>query len=247
MLGQHFSKPFNIQYLDKHEKKQHVWQTSWGISTRQLGILIMHHGDDKGAIIPPELSPIQVVIVPILFKGKEQNVLEKSKEIEDLLRKQGIRTYLDDRDYTAGFKFNEWELKGVPLRVEIGPKDIEASEITIVNRIDNNKEKIKFGELAKVSQVLIGIQNQLLQKSRKLLNENIKNANGMDQLRNMSKDGFWTRANWCGSDSCEKGIKAECGGAEIRGTLYRKEETVSGKCVHCGKDGKHVVYVAKAY
>ncbi|MCX6816212.1 MAG: proline--tRNA ligase [Candidatus Aenigmarchaeota archaeon] len=247
MLGQHFSKPFNIQYLDKQEKKQYVWQTSWGISTRQLGILIMHHGDDKGAILPPELSPIQVVIVPIMFKGKESVVIEKAKEAEDKIKKLGLRAYLDDRDYTAGFKFNEWELKGVPLRIEIGPRDVEGKEVTVVNRVDNSKTKIKMTDLQEITNLLNEIQGQLLNKSRKFLSENITDAKGLDQLRNLAKKGFWMRANWCGADECEKNIKSECGGAEIRGTLYKKEETPFGKCVYCNKDAKHVVYIAKAY
>lgn len=247
MLGQNFSRPFGIQYLDKNGKKQHVWQTSWGITTRQIGILIMHHGDDSGAIIPPGLSPIQVVVVPIMFKGKEQVVIEKAKEVEDKIKSLGIRTYLDDRDYSAGFKFNEWELRGVPLRIEIGPKDVEGKEVTAVNRVDGSKKKIKISALSDVPALLDGIHNQLLQRSRKFLSENTKDAKGLDQLRNMARKGFWMRANWCGSGSCEKNIKAECGGAEIRGMLYKKEEKPFGRCVYCGKDAKHVVYIAKAY
>jgi len=247
MLGQNFAKPFGIQYLDRHGRKQHVWQTSWGMSTRQIGILIMHHGDDKGAILPPEASPIQSVIVPILFKGKEKIVIDAARDVYNKLEKIGIRAYLDDRDYSAGFKFNEWELKGVPLRIEIGPTDIENKEVTTVNRIDGSKKKIKLLSLADVSSLLASIQNQLLEKSRKFLSSNITDVKSLDQLRNLAKKGFWLRTNWCGSDKCEKNLKAECSGAEIRGTLYRKDEKPFAPCVYCGKEARHIVYVAKAY
>ncbi len=240
MLGQHFSKPFNIKFLDKHEKENHVWQTCWGMSTREIGMLIMHHGDDSGAILPPAVAPYQAVIVPILFKGKEEKVMKEAKEVEKELNKKGIRAYLDDRNYSAGFKFNEWELCGVPLRIEIGPKDVEAKEVTVVRRLDGKKDKLKVSKLNDISFILDSIQSDMLKKSEKFLKENIHDVKSLTEI----KSGF-SRANWCGSDECEKNVRTS--GAEIRGMLYKKEEKQFASCIVCGKTAKHVVYISKAY
>ncbi len=242
MLGQHFSKSMDIQYLDKNGKKQHVWQTSWGITTRQIGLLIMHHGDDNGAVLPPSISPIQVVIIPIPFKGKEKIVMDKCKEISDKLEEMDLRVYLDDSDYSAGFKFNEWELRGVPLRLEIGPKDIDAGEITVVKRIDGKKSKIKMTKIGSIENILSDIQEEMLEKSKMLLKSGISS---LDKIKDIGSK--ISRANWCGSSDCEKNLKEESGGYEIRGTLYNKNEKVDGKCIYCKKSAKHVVYIAKAY
>ncbi len=247
MLGQNFSKSFNIQFLDKDENKQHIWQTCFGLSTRQLGLLIMHHGDDKGAILPPKLSPIQAVVVPILFKGKEKVVIDAAIGVTNKLEKDGVRVYLDDRDYSAGFKFNEWELKGAPLRIEIGPKDIENKEVTAVKRNGGEKIKIKAEKLDDVLRILDDIQNEMHEKSRKFLADNIRDAKTLNELKNHSEKGGVIRTNWCGSEKCEKALKADTGGFEIRGTLYGKGEKTFADCVHCGKPASHVVYVAKAY
>lgn len=246
MLGQHFSKPFKIQYLDKDGKKQFVWQTSWGMSTRQLGIIVMHHGDDKGAVLPPEVAPIQVVIVPILFKGKEETVIKKAEDVKERLRQLGLRVHLDDRDYSAGFKFNEWELQGVPLRIEIGPKDIAAGEVTAVSRL-GGKNKINMSELEEITGLLDNIQKELAIKSEKFLLDSIKDVSSIADIKDRAKKGGWSRGNWCSSAECEANIKAQSGGAEIRGTLYGKDEKPFSHCIYCGKEAKHVVYIAKAY
>ena len=246
MLGQHFSRPFGIQYLDEKGKKQHVWQTSWGLSTRQLGILIAHHGDDQGAVLPPAVAPYQAVIVPIVFKGKEKQVMDECRKTEEKLKELGVRVYTDDRGYTAGFKFNEWELRGVPLRIEIGPKDIENKEITCVKRTDGKKVKISTKEPGRVSVMLEEIQKELHEKSRKMLRDNMHDAKDFVELKNVCDRGV-TRTNWCGSEKCERNIKAETGGAEIRGTLYGRGEKTFADCVYCGDPARHVVYIAKAY
>ncbi len=239
MLGQHFSKPFNIKFSGKDEKESHVWQTCWGMTTREIGMLIMHHGDDNGAVLPPSIAPYQAVIVPILFKGKEEAVMKEAKEIEKNLA-QHVRVYLDDRNYSAGFKFNEWELRGVPLRIEVGPKDVEEKEMTVVRRVDGKKEKVKTSKLADIPAILGEIQEDMLKKSEKFLKENIADIKSMKEI----KSGF-SRANWCGSAECEKRVKTT--GAEIRGTLYKKDEKPFSACIACGKTAKHVVYIAKAY
>lgn len=243
LLGQHFSKPFDISFLDSDGKKQYVWQTSWGLSTRQIGIIIAHHGDDKGAVLPPAVSPYQVVVVPISFKGKEEIVKKKSEEIRDSIKHEGIRVHLDDRDHSPGFKFNEWELQGVPLRVEIGPKDIENNEVTVVTRL-GIKTKLKVAAISEIKGMLDDIQTELSLRSKKFLLDNIKDVTTLSQLK--TAKGF-SRGNWCGSAECEQNIKAETGGNEIRGTLYSKEEKPFSHCIHCGKEAKYVVYIARAY
>ncbi|MEM7819371.1 MAG: proline--tRNA ligase [Candidatus Aenigmatarchaeota archaeon] len=244
MLGQNFSKTFNIKFTDKNGKKQYVWQTSWGMSTRQIGILIMHHGDDKGAILPPAIAPYQAVIVPILFKGKEKIILDKCIEVKKELEKIGVRVYLDNRDYSAGFKFNEWELKGIPLRIEIGPKDIENKEITYARRI-GGKGKIKINELKNAKIILDEIQNEMYEKSKKFTKENINIVKNIGEIKSIKKGVV--KANWCGSSDCADNIKFETKGFEIRGTLYEKEEKPFGPCIYCDKKAEHVVYLAKAY
>lgn len=246
LLGQHFAKVFDIQFLDKDEKKKHVWQTSWGLSTRQIGILIAHHGDDNGAILPPDVAPYQVVIIPILFKGKETDIMKKAEEVKESLKQKGLRVHLDDREHSAGFKFNEWELRGVPLRLEIGPKDIAAGEVTAVSRL-GDKKKIKITGLGEVKKTLDGMQKALSVYSEKFLLDNIRDVQNMNQLKDISKKGGFLRGNWCGSGECEEMIKANSGGYEIRGMLYEKDEKPFAQCLHCGKDAKHVVYIAKAY
>ncbi len=240
MLGQNFSKPFGIKFIDKDEKEKHVWQTSWGLSTRQLGALIMHHGDDKGAALPPAVAPYQAVIVPILFKGKEEKVMEEARKLSVELK--GIRVYLDEREYSAGFKFNEWELRGVPLRIEIGPKDVEGKQVTLVRRDNGTKMPLKLTELGRVAAILDEIQSGMLKKSQQFLKQNIRDATNMKELKSFV--GF-LRANWCGGGKCEDTIKGA--GAEIRGTLFGKEEKSFDKCINCGKAAMEVVYISKAY
>lgn len=239
MLGQHFSKAFAITFSDRNGKKQHVWQTSWGMTTRQIGILIMHHGDDRGAVLPPRVAPIQVVIVPVLFKGKEHGVLEECREVAKKLEKENVRVYLDDREYSAGFKFNEWELRGVPLRIEIGPRDIKEKTMTICSRTSNEKKQVI--KIKEVLEALDEIQEELSKRSAHFLKESIVDV---VELKKISS-GI-SRANWCGSAECEKSIK-EHSGAEIRGTLYGKDEKTFADCIYCSKHAKHVVYIAKAY
>jgi len=246
MLGQHFSIPFDIKFTDKDGEEKNVWQTSWGLTTRQIGMIIMHHGDDKGAVLPPEVSPIQAVIIPIIFKGKEKIILDKCKEIEKSLKDLGIRVQLDDRNYSAGFKFNEWELKGVPLRIEIGPKDIENNQITIVKRLDCEKFSVKLSELKNIQEILSSMQSDMLKKSQKFTKENIRNVSAMKQLKEEIDKGGFFRAGWCSSGECEKNIKNDTNGGEIRGSLYKKEK-VEGNCIYCGKKADQIVYIARAY
>ncbi len=244
-LAQNFSKVFGIKFLDKDEKKKYVWQTCWGVSTRLIGALVMVHGDDKGLILPPKISPIQIVIIPILFKGKEDIVLEKCREVKSILEKD-FKVLLDERkEYTPGWKFNEWELKGVPLRIEIGPEDIKNKKIIFCRR--DNGEKIVVEEknvLIKAGEILSAIQENMFRKAKEFLEKNVISVNSLNEFKKNLGKGF-LRACWCLSEECEEKIKEETE-ATIR-FIPIENERIFSKCVYCGKDAKAVAYFAKAY
>jgi prolyl-tRNA synthetase len=248
-LGQNFSKVFDIKFLDQEEKEQNVWQTSWGFSTRIIGALVMVHGDDKGLVLPPKIAPIQVVIVPIPYKGAEaENIKNKTKEICEKLTNVGIATVLDSRpEYTPGWKFNEWELKGVPIRIEVGPRDIKQKQIMLVRRDTREKATVKEEEAVQaVTRLLEEIQNSLFSKAKKILEEDTITVKTYDEFKNVLKEkGGFIRASWCGGTTCEEKVKDETG-ATIRIVPFEKEKTFS-KCFHCGQEAKEVVYFARAY
>lgn len=244
-LGQNFAKVFGIKFLDRDEKKKFVWQTCWGVSTRLIGAMLMVHGDDHGAIIPPRIAPIQVVIIPIIYKDKEEKVFEKCKEIKKVLEDE-FRIYLDDRkDYTPGWKFNEWELKGVPLRIEIGPMDIENNKVTLVRR-DNFERFVVDEYMIKnvVREKLEEIQTNLYKKAEKFLKDNIFLARDYQEFKKLIKKGF-VKACLCSSRSCEERIKEETG-ATIRLIPLENEEIFSN-CISCNKKSEIVAYFARGY
>jgi prolyl-tRNA synthetase len=249
ILGQNFSKPFEIKFVDKDEKVKYVWTTSWGISTRLIGALVMVHGDDKGLVLPPKVSPYQVVIVPIYYKlSEKKKVFKVGKEIAKILESNGFNVIFDGRvEYTPGWKFNEWEMKGIPLRLEIGPQDVKKNQVVAVRRDSSQKIVIKQKELqTKVRQILENIQKNLFGKAKKFLKENITTVKNYDEFKRIveSKGGF-IRACWCGEQYCEEQIKNETG-ATIR-TIPLKREKVFSSCIYCGKKADKVVYFAKAY
>jgi prolyl-tRNA synthetase len=248
-LGQNFSKPFEIMFVDREGKNRYVWQTSWGISTRLIGAMIMVHGDDKGLLLPPKIAPYQAVIIPIYYGKKDKEiVLDKSREILKNLLDSGIRAILDDREeHTPGWKFNEWELKGVPLRIEIGAKDLTKKQAVLVKRNDNKKIIVREEELIeKVKTLLDEIQQEIYNKAKKLLEEKITTAENYEKFKKILKEkGGFVKACWCGNSSCEEMIKAETG-ATIRVIPFEKEKIFSS-CVYCGKEAKEVAYFARAY
>lgn len=247
-LGQHFSKVFDIKFLDEKEKECHVWQTSWGISTRLIGAVVMVHGDDKGLVLPPKIAPVQVVIVPIPYKDAgTERILEVARHVFEELQEKSVEVVLDDRSaYTPGWKFNEWELKGVPLRIEIGPRDIKQEQVTIVRRDTREKAAVKENEVvAAVTNLLVEIQNSLFSKAKKNLEENITTVRNFDELKEvLRKAGGFVRASWCSNANCEEKIKTETG-ATIR--LIAPNEKPFSNCVHCGETASKVVYISKAY
>lgn len=247
-LGQNFSKAFDIKFVDKDGKEKYVWQTCWGISTRLIGAVVMVHGDDKGLILPPKIAPYQVVIIPIYYKKKEKKVvLAKGKEVLQKLEKNGIRVVIDEREeYTPGWKFNEWELRGVPLRIEIGPKDIKEKQVVVARRDNFQKLAVKEKELEeKIFELLEDIQKNLFKKAKAFLKKKIAVVKDYEEFKKALKEGKFIKACWCGSSDCEDKIKLETG-ATIRVIPFRREKLFSN-CIYCGKEAKEVAYFAKAY
>lgn len=247
-LGQNFSKSFQITYLGKDEKQHYVWTASWGVSWRLIGALIMIHGDDKGAIIPPRVAPIQIVIIPIMYSDLQQDkVIQASKSLTASLIKTGYRVELDARpEYTPGWKFNEWEMKGVPVRIEIGPKDLEKNEVTISRRDTGERLHIS-NETIKVTlnECMRNIQTNLFQKAQAMLTNYTSNAEIYQDLIDIIKmKGGFVKAYWCGNIECEDTIKSKTG-ATIR--LLTFTEDKPKPCVYCGKESQKLAYFAKAY
>ena len=247
-LGQNFSKPFEVKYLDKNNAETYAWQTSWGVSWRLVGATIMVHGDDKGLVLPPKIAPIQIVIVPIYYSEKDsQSVRSKADEIETILKKKGIRVHVDRRDeLTPGFKYNEWELKGVPLRIEIGPKDLEKSKVTVAKRHNRQKSDLPFEQIdSKIEQILQDIQDEMFESAKKILVERTLKETEYSAFRAAIEKGSFVDAPWCGKRTCEEKIKEETM-ADIRVIPLgnKKEEQ---KCVYCSEMGATNVIFGRAY
>jgi len=248
LLGQNFAKVFDIKFLDKDEKEKYVWQTSWGLSTRTIGAIVMVHGDDKGLVLPPRLAPIQIVIIPIVFKENKENIIAKAKEIVKKLKAKNYSVELDDRDgYTPGWKFNEWELKGVPLRIETGPKDVEADQLVLVRRDNNEKITIKTKDLEKkVEQTLNDIQDSLFKKAKDYLTKSIVEVHNFNDFVNIIKNKKMAKALFCGHDECEGSIKDKTKGATCRCIPF-EQKAARGHCVQCGKEAKSWAVFGKGY
>jgi len=254
-LGQNFAKAFEIQFQGRDKTLQHAWTTSWGVSTRLIGGVIMTHGDDRGLILPPRVAPYQVVMVPIQRGNWQETVLPKAREIRDELVRHGVRVFLDDRDaYTPGWKFAEWELRGVPLRLEIGPKDIEKSSVVLARR--DTREKLPTamdGLAARVIALLDEIQGALLARARAFREEHTTRVAGYDEFKAAmeGRPGF-VIAGWCGSEDCEAQIKAETQ-ATLRNLPFASNAEPAGSapptgtCVKCGKAATSEPWFAKAY
>lgn len=245
-LGQNFSKAFEIKFLDKKGKQSYVWQTSWGTSTRMIGGLIMAHGDDRGLILPPQIAPFQVIIVPIWMSNKEKNKIKQYiLRIEKILLDKGVRFHIDWRtQQTPGWKFNEWELRGVPLRFEIGPKEVANNKITFISRENLEKKIISFRDLEnRIEKILAGLQKRLLEKSKKFTQKNTHQTNSYSEFKKFIKKGGFIKTYWCGDSKCEEKIQKETK-ATIRCIL---KEGRGQKCIKCGKNSKKEVLFAKAY
>ena len=248
-LGQNFSKVFEIKFIGEDEEEHYVWQTSWGVSTRLIGAMVMVHGDDRGLVLPPREALYQVVIVPIPYKHVESEViLEKARKILGKLQKKGISAILDDREeYTPGWKFNHWELKGVPIRIEIGPKDVKKEQVIAARRDTLEKVAVRDEELVgTIEEMLEGIQDNLFNRAKKFLNDNITTVKTYDEFKEvLEKKGGFIKACWCSESTCEEKIKEETG-ATIRLIPFEKEKVFSN-CIFCGKKANQAVFFARAY
>src|SRR6266542_4165100 len=249
-FGQNFAKAFEIQYLDNNNTLQFCETTSWAISSRIIGALIMIHGDDQGLILPPRLAPTQAVIVPIYKNEAEKSkVMEVADRVFKELKAAGIRIKMDDRDnVSSGFKFNDWEMRGVPVRVEIGPKDVEKGSVALARRDRPGREGKTFvsqtGLAANVSGLLVEIQDSLLKRATEFRDANIHDVQTYDELKEVVKDG-WAFGYWCESTECETKVKEDTK-ATTRNIPF-DQPSEEGTCVVCGKPSKRKVYFARAY
>jgi prolyl-tRNA synthetase len=247
-LGQNFAKAFEIQFQGRDKAVQHAWTTSWGVSTRLIGGVIMTHGDDSGLILPPRVAPYQVVIVPIARGNWQETVLPRAREIEADLMRHGVRVMLDDRDaYTPGWKFAEWEMRGAPLRLEIGPKDIEKSQVMLARR--DTREKLPTpmdGLTPAIIALLETIQKNLFTRAVKFREDHTQRVATYDEFKALmeGRPGF-VIAGWCGSADCEAQIKTETQ-ATLRNIPFGSER-ISGTCVKCGAPAAGEAWFAKAY
>ena len=247
-LAQNFSKPFEIKFLDKDTTEHLVWQTSWGISWRVIGALIMVHGDDKGLILPPKISPTQVIIVPIYKDESKEIVKQKAYELENKLKDSNIRAYTDDRDeYTSGWKFNEWEMKGVPLRVNIGIRDIREEQVELIRRDTRERFYVKEKDLVNETlSILENIQSNMYHLAKNYLVTNTRNATDLDELLSiLDSIGGFVACSWCGKRECEDLVKEKTT-ADIRIIPFNTKKNISS-CIACGKEGTTEVYFGRAY
>ena len=248
-LGQNFSKPFEVKYADKNNIENFVWQTSWGVSWRLIGGMIMVHGDDKGLVLPPRVAPIQVVIIPIYHSDEEkEKILATCGDIEMLLTARNIRVHLDDRDQvTPGFKFNDWEMKGIPIRIELGPKDLENQNFILVRRDNGQKQEVSLNQEFSVDTEieLDNIHNDMFANAKKILDERTTTLETYDEFKSELEKGMLIKAPICDNQTCEEKIKEETG-ADIRVIPDGCEDDIS-KCVYCNGQSKIRPLFARGY
>ncbi len=257
-LGLNFSQPFEIKFLNKNNVEEFVWQTSWGISWRLIGALIMVHGDDKGLILPPIVAPIQIIIIPIYKNVNEHLVKEHANRLKDNLVVLGYRVFVDDRDeFTAGWKYNEWEMKGVPVRINIGQRDIENNNVEIVRRDNRQKSIISVENLSKeIEKIFQSLQSDLYHKAEIYLKEKTRIITSFkDFKRDLDSYSGFIVTGWCGNEDCEVGVKDDTG-ADIRVIPFDVKDIPTGldrgyddikECIYCGKKANKTVIFAKAY
>ena len=244
-FGQNFTKAFDIKFQNREGKEEYPYQTSWGVTTRLIGAVIMAHGDNRGLKLPPKVAPIQVVIVPIAMH--KEGVEDKAKEIYEVLNKN-FRTELDLRDnYSTGYKFNDWELRGVPVRIELGPRDIENGVCVVVRRDTLEKTTVKLDELQeKVEELLDDIQKNMYNECVKRVEERTTVAKNMDEFeKNINENQGYVKAMWCGKEECENKIK-EITGAHSRCIPFEQEK-ISDHCVCCGEKAEKMVVWGRQY
>jgi prolyl-tRNA synthetase len=253
-LGQNFAKAFDIQFLDENNEQQYCWTTSWGVSTRMVGAIIMAHGDDKGLRLPPKMAPYQVVIVPIYRKDDEvEPVMDTVWQMKAALKQAGIRVHVDTREgQTPGFKFNDWEMRGVPLRMEIGPKDVQKQSVALARRDIPGREGKQFvpqdGIAATVQNLLDEIQANMLQQATEFRDANLVVINeGYESFTTAIKDGKWALSWFCGGAKCEQKVKEDTQSVSRCFPLDQPHPGEHGSCIVCGEQASEMAYFARAY
>ena len=248
-LGQNFAKAFDVKFQDIDNKEKYVYATSWGVTTRLIGALIMVHGDEKGLCLPPNIAPIQIVIVPIFKSDEDLEKINKNlSTIISQLKNKNISYYFDDRKkMSPGFKFNEWEIKGVPIRIEVGLRDLNSNQITCVRRDTSEKKLIEIKNVfSEIKILLIEIQNDMLKKASDFLNSNIYEASNYEKFKTIINNGGFVKCGWDGSEKTEQNIKNDTN-ATIRCIPFNKSEVNNLKCIYSKTQAKHEVIFAKAY
>ena len=244
-FGQNFTKPFEVKFQNRNGEQEYAYQTSWGISTRLIGAVIMAHGDNRGLKLPPNVAPIQVIIVPIA--QQKEGVLEETNKLKEKLSKK-FRTKIDDRDnYSVGYKFNDWEMKGVPVRIEMGPRDIEKGEAVLVRRDNAEKITVKIDNIEEeIRNVLNNIQKSMYDTCKKRMEEKTTIALNLEELKkNLDENQGFVKTMWCGSTECEDKVKEETG-APSRCIPFEQEH-LSDTCVCCGKPATKMIVWGRQY
>jgi prolyl-tRNA synthetase len=244
--GQNFAKAFDITFLDEEGNRQYAYQNTFAFTTRMIGVMIMMHGDDKGLVLPPRVAPTQVVIIPIYKKENKEEVLEKAYELKELLK--DFRVEIDERDsYSPGWKFNEHELKGIPIRIELGPRDIKESKAIVVRRDNIEKEAVSFNNLnQRIKEKLDSIHNHLYDRSKLIFESNVINAEKFEDVERAIKEKKMAFGAFCNRPECEESMKDKVEGLTTRCSPF--DSDAHGKsCVHCGKPAKLMIYFARSY
>lgn len=247
--GQNFAKAFDIMFIDKDEKKKYVYQNTFAITTRELGVMVAMHGDDKGLVLPPKVARIQVVIVPIYKDESKDAVIRAADEMLLRLEKGGFRVFLDGRDsYSPGWKFNEWEMKGTPIRIELGARELKEGKAVAVRRDSGEKVQVSMKELEKkIGAMLEEIQGNLYEKAQKFLEDNIHTVKTYEELKKVgSEKGGFLQTSWCGSEEEVIKVKDETG-FKSSGMPLDKQKSAKEKCFYCGKPGKYIVNFGRSY
>ncbi|MFQ5440550.1 MAG: proline--tRNA ligase [Nitrosopumilaceae archaeon] len=246
-LGQNFSKPFDVKFADKDNIEHFAWQTSWGVSWRLIGAMIMVHGDDKGLVLPPKVAPIQIVIVPIYNSEEDKKrTLEKVTEINKKLELKYLRVHIDDRqEISPGYKFNDWEMKGVPIRLEIGPKDIAKQKVVLAKRYNKEKIDLSFDEIDKIDDILNEIQIKMLENAREEAKSNTLDISKYSEFKEKIRIGGFFKSHWCGKQECEDKIKDETG-ADIR-VIPIESKSENGNCIYCNEPSISIPIFARGY
>ena len=244
-FGDGFAKAFNIQYTDKDNKLQYVHQTSWGMTTRMIGAMIMVHGDNSGLKLPPHIAPTQVVICPIM--QNKEGVLDKAFELKDILKAASIRVTVDDREKTPGFKFADSEMRGIPVRLEIGPRDIENGEAVLVRRDTHEKKTVSIANLAEeVAALLEEIQQNMFETAKAHLENHTFSATTIEEMEKiLDENTGFVKAMWCGCRECEDAVKEKTGATSR--CMPFKQERIAETCINCGKPATKMVYWGRAY